>query len=279
MVTMASPELFTTDLTTPNGIVFDDDEILYVTETSKGRILQIRPDGKSSLYMSVGGKPSGLIIDDSSDMFLADSGRHNLLLISPDEGIEILAHQSKGKRFTGPQCMYFSPTGELFFTDAGHSDADVPSGSIFSVDLNGDVTLLASELAAPMGLAISEDTGNLFVAEVTTNRVVCFMLNDEGKLEDKETFLQFEDGRGPRYMLFDTEGILYVGRHGIGITLVDPDGKIIEETPLAGPEPMGMTFAGLDFDELYIAEAQTGSIYRMPGQHPGQRPFVGPRSI
>ena len=276
---MSSPELFTTDLITPHGIVFDDDEILYVAEISKGRIQQIRPDGKSSLYMNVGGKPSGLIIDDSSDMFLADSGRHNLLLISPEEGIEVLAHQSKGKRFVGPQCMYFAPTGELFFTDAGHSDADVPSGSIFSVDLNGDVTLLASELAAPMGLAISEDAGNLFVAEVTTNRVVCFTLNDEGELEDKETFLQFEDGRGPSYMIFDTEGILYVGRRGIGITLVDPDGKIIAEIPLPGPEPRGMTFGGLEFDELYIAEAQTGAIYRMPTQNPGQRPFVGPRSI
>ena len=279
MVTMASPELFTTNLTTPSGIVFDDDEFLYVAETSKGRIQQISTDGKSSLYMNVGGKPSGLIIDDSSDMFLADSGRHNLLLISPDEGIEVLAHQSKGKRFTGPQCMYFSPTGELLFSDAGHSDADVPSGSIYSVDLNGDVTLLASGLAAPIGLAISEDTGNLFVAERATNRVVWFALNDEGKLENKETFLQFEDGLGLRYMLFDTEGILYIGRHGIGITRVDPDGKIVEEIPLGGPEPMGMTFGGLDFNELYIAEAQTGSIYRMATQNPGQRPFVGPRSI
>ena len=80
-------------------------------------------------------------------------------------------------------------------------------------------------------------------------------------------------------MLFDTGGILYIGRHGIGITLVDPDGKIIEEIPLGAPEPMGMTFGGLDFNELYIAEAQTGSIFRMATQNPGQRPFVGPRSI
>ena len=279
MIIMESPELFATKLTAPSGIAFDDDENLFVAEASKGRIQQIGADGKSSLYMDVGGRPSGLIIDDSSDMFIADSSRHNLLLISPGEGIGVLAHQCKGKRFAGPQCMYFSPTGELLFTDVGQSNAEAPSGSIYSMDFNGEVTLLTSGLAAPMGLSISEDTRSLFVAETAANRILCFAINDEGGLEDRETFLQFEDGLGPRCILFDTEGVLYVGRHGIGLTLVDPDGKIVEEIPLAGSEPMGMVFGSLDFDELYLAEAQTGAVYCLPAQHPGQRPFVGPRSI
>ena len=276
---MVVPELFAEGLISPGGIAFDDEESLFVAETTRGHIQAISRDGSASPFVNPGGKPEGIGIDDSGDMFVADRGRRHLILVSPDEAIEIYAHQCKGKRFIGPQYLCFSPAGDIVFTDPGNSSIDDPCGSIYSADLEGETSQLATGLAGPAGLVVSDDAGSLFVAEASTNRILCFAITDEGGLEEMEIFLQFEDGAGLGSMLFDTEGMLYVGRTGVGLTLADPEGKIVEEIALPGPEPTGMTFSGLDFDQLFIAEAQSGAIYCLQTRHPGQRPFVGPRSI
>ena len=276
---MVVPELFAEGLISPGGIAFDDEESLFVAETTRGHIQTISRDGSASLFVNPGGKPEGIGIDDSGDMFVADRGRRHLILVSPDEAIEIYAHQCKGKRFIGPQYLCFSPAGDIVFTDLGDSSVDDPCGSIYSVDLEGETSQLATGLAGPAGLVVSDDAGSLFVAEASANRILCFAITDEGGLEEMEIFLQFEDGAGLGSMLFDTEGMLYVGRTGVGLTIVDPEDKIVEEIALPGPEPTGMTFSGLDFDQLFIAEAQSGAIYCLQTRHPGQRPFVGPRSI
>ena len=276
---MATPELFVRGLTAPGGIAFDTDENLFVAETRNGRIQKISPDGKRSLFASPGGTPAGIAIDDSSDMFVADSRRRHLLLISPDEAIDIYAHQCRGKRFIGPQDLYFSPAGNIVFTDAGDSSLDNPCGGIYSVDLDGEVKQLAEGLAGPAGLVISEDGASLYVAEAGAKRILCCSIGDNEVLEDQQVFLQLDEDTTPGSLLFDAGGMLYVGCTGAGLTLVDPDGQIVERIPLPGHEPAGMTFGGPNFDELGVAEVQTGAVYRLPTEHPGQRPFVGPRSI
>lgn len=262
----------------PGGLAFDADEQLFVAETQQGRIQRIGPHGKPILFAATGGKPLGITFDDSNDLFVAEKGRRHLLLISPDEAVEVYAHQCKGKRFAGPQDLCISPAGDLIFTDAGdHHNS--PTGSIYSVDIDAEATLLATGLANPTGLVLSQDASSLYVIEAGLNRVLSLSFKEDGTLTSPQVFIQFDEGQTPRALLFDDEGRLYITRPGSGLTITDPEGQVITQIPIPGNEPTAMIFGGPDFDELYIAESSTGAIYRMRTESPGQRPFAGPRSI
>lgn len=275
---MLSPKLFIQGLSMPGGLAFDADEQLFVAETQQARIRRIGPHGKPMLFATTGGKPLGIAFDDSNDLFVAEKGRRHLLLISPDEAVEVYAHQCKGKRFTGPQDLCFGPAGDLIFTDAGDQNS-APTGSIYSVDIDAEATLLATGLANPTGLVLSQDASSLYVIEAGHNRILSLSFKGDGTLAPPQVFIQFDEGPPPRSLLFDDTGRLYVTRPGTGLTIADPDGQVTAQIPIPGNEPTAMIFGGPDFDELYIAEASTGSIYRMQTESPGQRPFAGPRSI
>lgn len=275
---MRSPQLFIQGLSVPGGLAFDADEQLFVAETQQGRIQRINPHGKPVLFASTGGKPLGIAFDDSNDLFVAEKGRRHLLLISPDEAVEVYAHQCKGKRFTGPQDLCFGPAGDLIFTDAGDHHHS-PTGSIYSVDIDAEATLLTTGLANPTGLVLSQDASSLYVVEAGHNRILSLAFKEDGTLAPPQVFIQFSEGQLPRALLFDDAGRLYITRGGIGLTIADPEGQIITQIPIPGNDPTAMTFGGPEFDELYIAEASTGSIHRMQTESPGQRPFAGPRSI
>ena len=274
---MDAPELVVDDLSAPAGIAYDEEENLYVAEADKGRVQKLAKDGRRSTFVESGGHPSSLAIDDSGDMFVADAGRRHILLFSPDEGVEVYANQCKGRRFAGPRSMYFAPSGEILFSDSGSEDGS--SGSIYSIDLNGETSLLSADLASPAGLVVSEDAIRLYVGEAQANRVVSFEIDEAGSLVDRDVFVEFTDGVGPGSLVFDSEGMLFVARRGCGITIVDPDGKVVEETELPGKTVTGLCFGGIDFDQLYAAEEETGAVYRIALDHPGQRPFAGPRSV
>jgi gluconolactonase len=275
---MPSPQLFIQGLSTPGGLAFDADEQLFVAESQQGRIRKISPHGKPQPFAATGGKPLGIAFDDSNDLFVAEKGRRHLLLISTDEAVEVYAHQCKGKRFTGPQDLCFGPAGDLFFTDAGdqHSSS---TGSIYSVDIDAEATLLATGLANPTGLVLSQDAASLYVIEAGQNRILSLSFTGEGTLGPPQVFLQFDEGAPPHSLLFDDAGRLYFTRPGSGLTIVDPEGQVTAQIPIPGGDPTAMIFGGPDFDELYIAEASAGAIYRMRTESPGQRPFAGPRSI
>ena len=274
---MQAPEIFTEGFAQPSGMAIDVDEQFFVAEAGTGRIHKIAADGIRAPFAETGGRPTGIAFDDSSDLIVAEEGRHDLLIVSFDGSFEIYAHQCRGKRFTGPRELCFSPNSDVLFTDSG-GDQEA-RGAIYRVDIDGDVAQLASGLAHPTGLVVAEDGGSLFVAETGRNRVLVYEMDDQDNLDNQQVFVEFDGGNGPLALAFDSEGTLFVARPGIGLTQVDLDGKIVDDTALPGANPTGLLFGGADYDELFVSETDTGAIYRIRTDHPGQRPFAGPRGI
>lgn len=278
---MVPPELIASDLQTPYGVAFDTDDRLFVSERKAGSIRRIGDDGKPHAFASTGGRPMGIAFDDSEDLFVAESGRHQVLLVSEEESaletsLEVFASQCHGRRLVGPRDLYFAPYGSLLFCDSGASSE---AGAVYSADLDGEVTELGKSLADPCGLVLSMDALTLYVSESGKNRIVAFDLDDEGLIVDQRVFLELEGGDGVGPVLFDSLGQLYISRSGVGITIVDPDGQLVENIQLPGGQPRGMAFGGLNYDQLFVAEESAGGVYRLQLDQPGQRPFSGPRSI
>jgi gluconolactonase len=274
---MAEPEIVVGDLQSPYGLAFDADDVLFVSEAGANRVTRIE-DGRADPFAQTGPRPLGIAFDDSGDLFVAESGRHHLILISPDEAVEVYAHSCKGRRFARPHQLCFAPTGDVLFSDAGHGD-QTDDGCVYRADLDGEVSEIVSGLSSPAGMVLSEDAEVLFVSERGQNRIVSLEIDDDGQLQNQQVFVQFDDSAGAEALLFDAQGQLYASRPGHGITVVDPEGKVAETITLPGDQVAGMTFGGIEFDQLFVAESAVGAIYRLALQVAGQRPFAGPRSV
>ncbi len=273
---MPTAELIAENLASPQGLAFDADDQLFVAEAGAGagQVTRISEGGRLTPFAETGGLPMGIAFDDSGDLFVAESGRHHLLLVSPDEAVEVYASQCHGRRFSGPRDLCFTHEGGVLFCDIGST---ANSGSLFHCDLNGEVEQLAGDLASPAGLVLLDDAVTLFASEQGAGRIVSFELEEDGSSRNREVFVELSGGR-PGSLLLDSRGMLLVGQEGVGICVVDPDGAVADSWEIPGRHPTGMTFGGIDFDQLFVSEA-SGAVYRLQLDEPGQRPFAGPRSV
>jgi hypothetical protein len=96
------------------------------------------------------------------------------------------------------------------------------------------------------------------------------MLRADGK--DRKLFAALEGPGKPGGMTLDERGNLYIARDGGGrVTVLDASGRAIEELPVPGPRVTDAAFAGSTLSDLYIAEATTGSVYRVSRPYRAQR--------
>ena len=90
-----------------------------------------------------------------------------------------------------------------------------------------------------------------------------------------------DDGNHERFLdrtgdgfCFDTDGRIYLAGGIHGVTVVDPDGTVVEELRLPGP---GVTtnccFGGPDGRTLYATEAMPGGVWAWPGMPTPGRPW------
>ena len=271
----ASWSLVTDDLKSPHGLAFDDEDVLFVAEAERGRISRI-DEGRVHAFAETGGKPLGIAFDDSGDIFVAESARHHLLLISVDEAVEVYANQCRGERIVAPQELCFSPEGDILFTDSGR---DGKTGSVYRADIDGEVNRVASGLSNPTGMVWSQDATTLYVSETGKRRIISLELDDAGEtMVNQQTLVTFDTGE-PRALIFDSQGNLYVALHGVGLVLIDDAGETQETMEVGAGEPAGLIFGGLNYDELYVSDVGSGSVFCSQREISGQRPFAGPRSV
>ncbi len=74
-------------------------------------------------------------------------------------------------------CLYFTDSGPF-----GHTSMENPRGSIFMIDLSAMVMkpLCLNKLAYPCGIILSLDEKILYVSETCANRILRFVINEDG---------------------------------------------------------------------------------------------------
>ena len=163
-------------------------------------------------------------------------------------------------------------SGNIYFTDPGNSDAENPTGSIYCYDVRtGRVSLLATGLAYPNGIAVTVDQKRLCVAEGREYRVLVYDLLPDGKARNQRVLVDFPDEtRGtfvggkfdPDGMVFDVKNRLYVAmwRGGV-VNVVDLDmGLLIRQYDAGGGRATGCHFHN---GYLYTAVAAKEAVFRL----------------
>ncbi|WP_431284534.1 SMP-30/gluconolactonase/LRE family protein [Humitalea sp. 24SJ18S-53] len=252
------------------GPSFDLAGNLYITDIPNGRVFRIAPDGTFALVAEYDGEPNGLKIHQDGRIFIADH-RHGLMLLDPASGAVTSFLEGPDKeRFKGVNDLVFARNGDLFFTDQGQTGLHDPTGRVYRLTPDGQLTALVGNVPSPNGIVLNRSEKVVFVAATRSNEIWILPLTDKGGVTKAGLFAQLPCP-GPDGMALDAKGNLAVAHPGLGIVwLFDKRGLPIGRVEsCAGAMVMNVAYGGPDNRWLYITEAASCSVLRAEMPEPG----------
>jgi gluconolactonase len=256
------------------GVVFDHDGRGYI---SWGKtITQFQTDGKNSTF-AVTGAPNGHKILADGTHLVCDASQHAVLRLDKDgKELEKASKECDGKPLRGPNDLTLDPQGGFYFTDPGESSKDNLIGTVHYVDLEGKTHLVASGLAFPNGIVLTEDGKRLLVGESQFNRVLEYPVLAPGKVGAMKVFAdlpksasgKWEDNQ-PDGMCQDAQGNLYVAHYGMKqVQVLNPQGKLIRQYDGGNQLTSNVAFGGRNHDQLFVtgsiqADGKPGAVFRL----------------
>jgi len=165
----------------PQGIAFDAQGMMYVTDAGNHRVQVFAPSGQLQAVWGQRGDapgqfyaPDGIAIDGAGNIYVTEYGNNRVQVLSPD-GRPLFMWGSRGSgtgEFSGAAGVVIDRVGDVYVADQGNarilkfSGRGVPLGSWGS----GVKSTGIGQFNTPVGLAIGPD-GSLYVTDFGNNRV------------------------------------------------------------------------------------------------------------
>ncbi len=270
-------ELYVTSFLTPPGsftrgaegpAVDRDGNVYAVNFDRQGTIGKVTPTGEGSVFVELpgGSIANGIRFNSRGEMFLADYTNHNVLKVDmKTREIRVFTHQP---RMNQPNDIAIGANDIIYASDPNWAES---TGQIWRIDTDGSTHLLEAEMGTTNGIEVSPDEKRLYVNESVQRNVWVYDLSPTGEISNKRLLIRFEDF-GMDGMRCDTDGNLYITRHGKGVVaVVSPEGELLREIPMAeGRSVTNLAFGGPDGRTVYVTVADTGNIQMFRTDRPGR---------
>ncbi|KAG3089573.1 hypothetical protein PI124_g17419 [Phytophthora idaei] len=257
--------------------VASDGSIYYVS-AGTGEVFQYQVSDTHTPVVFSGGEPFGAQFDHRGRLHLADCAHAAILRVDDTAQPGVMVKTYEERAFRGPNGIAFAQDDTLFFTDSGpmgETTLEKPRGSVFCIASSpsgGQVLrpLVIDCLAHPWGIAVSPDTGALFVAETMKNRIVRLHQRPSNAYH-ASVFYQFSGGMGPSGLACGDDGALYVGHYDFSggsasngkVSVIGSDGILKRTMDIPGTEITGLCLSA-DKGYVIVTEASTNTIHRLP---------------
>ncbi|MDQ0760520.1 SMP-30/gluconolactonase/LRE family protein [Streptomyces canus] len=210
--------------------------------------------------------------------------RDGVALLDPDDSFRWLHHEPVPGRRANDAAV--APDGSLWAGTMRYDEA--PGGGTLS-RITGDGThrTVLDDVAVSNGTGWSPDGRLMYYIDSPTRRVDVFD-HESGRLSDRRSFVEIEDGAGfPDGLTVDADGCVWVALwDGGAVRRYTPDGTLDHVITLPIPRVTACAFGGPDLTDLYITTARVGldaphpvagSLLVVPGAGKGvaQQPFAG----
>jgi gluconolactonase len=294
----------TSGLQFPEGPIALPDGSVLVVEIRRGTLTRVAPDGRKTVVANTGGGPNGAAIGPDGKVYVCNNGGfewHDLGgLVVPgnqphdyiggriqrvdiDTGkVEDLYTACDGHPLRGPNDIVFDAAGGFWFTDHGKlRERDRDRTGVYYARADGSLIKEAIfPLDAPNGVGLSPDGTRLYVAETWTGRVWWWELEAPGDIVQT---IGFGPGGGsllaglPGYQLFDSLAVDGAGNVCVatlvngGITVIAPNGDVVEHVPTGDPLTTNICFGGPDLRTAFITLSGTGRLVATEWPRPGLR--------
>ncbi len=256
------------------GVVFDHQGTGYVSW--KDTVTQFKLDGSHETFVKTGAPNGHKILADGTHL-ICDASQHAVVRVSADgQMLKPASTECNGVALRGPNDLTLDPQGGFYFTDPGESTKENLVGTVHFVDFAGKTHLVASGLAFPNGIVLTEDGKRLLVGESQFNRVLEYPVLSPGKVGAMKVFAElpkhssgkWEDNQ-PDGMCLDARGNLYVAHYGMRqVQVLDPQGKLLRQYPGGNRQTSNVAFGGPKHDQLFVtgginADGNPGGVFRL----------------
>jgi gluconolactonase len=298
-------ETVATGLRFPEGPVAMPDGSVILVEIARGRVTRVRPDGSTETVAEPGGGPNGLAIGPGGKLYCCNNGGFEYLehpsgLLIPHgepadysggriERIDLATGAVDplykdgdfGCVLRGPNDIVFDAHGGFWFTDHGKTrerTRDV-TGIFYARADGSELREVIFPSENPNGVGLSPDGRRLYAAETYTCRLTAFDVTAPGEV-DRTAGLGGPGiplYRPGGYKFFDSLGIEESGNICVatigecGISVVSPEGELVEFVPTDDPFTTNICWGGEDMRDAYITLSGTGRLVKCRWPRPGLR--------
>ncbi|MCZ6538957.1 MAG: SMP-30/gluconolactonase/LRE family protein [Chloroflexi bacterium] len=255
----------------PEGPAIGPDGQLYLVSAEAAAIIRVSPAGDITEIAKTEGRPNGLVFNAAGEMFVADADLKAILHIGADGKVETFIDDYEGAALGGPNDLCFLPNGDLLFTDPVRRPLPDPAISpVYRVTPDRVVSAFANELAYPNGIAVSPDRNNVYVAETRAQRLVCFTIDEDGRLLDQRLVRRFREPGNPDGLAVDVEGNILQTLPGIrAIAYISESGDLLDLYHVPDWAPENLAFGGEDMKTVFVCGSAQNAIYQFRHPVPG----------
>ncbi|ADY53921.1 gluconolactonase [Pseudopedobacter saltans DSM 12145] len=254
----AKPQLISRTFSFTEGPAVDKKGNVYFTDQPNNRIWQYDIHGKLSLFMEDAGRSNGMFFDTKGNLLACADEQNQLWSIRKNKQKTVLLDQIEGKLFNGPNDVWVSKQGDIYFTDPYYKrnywtrtqDA-LPVKGLYVLYKDADeAVLLDSNFVRPNGIVGFPQENILYVADIGNNKTYKYTILPNGNLSPRELFVN----KGSDGMTIDNEGNVYTT--GKDVVVFDKNGKQISYIPVPEPKTTNLSFYGKNRDKLFITAGE-----------------------
>ncbi|WP_395022831.1 SMP-30/gluconolactonase/LRE family protein [Dongia sp.] len=311
---MPAPTVLAANLQFPEGPVVDQDGAIILVEIERRTITRVK-DGKTSILATLDGGPNGLAWGPDGALYVCNNGGFlftkapdggNRVRPGTPEGYvggwierfdpqgangilerRILYSRCGEHNLVGPNDLVFDSEGGFYFTDYGKffPRHRVNGGLYYALADGSQIVEVAYPLITPNGVGLSPDGRTAYVAETETGRLWAFDLEAPGKAKRDPKSFAPHGGRilygAGGYQRFDSLAVEAGGNICIAtivsgcITVVSPEGKLVEQVPTGDVVTTNICFGGADRKTAIITCSSGGTLIAMPWARPGLKLAYG----
>ncbi|RYY35702.1 MAG: SMP-30/gluconolactonase/LRE family protein [Sphingobacteriaceae bacterium] len=261
----AKPELVSREFIFTEGPAVDKQGNVYFTDQPNNKIWKYDTNGKLSVFMDNAGRANGLYFDKKGNLIACADEHNQLWSVNPQGKVKVLVKDLDGKMLNGPNDVWITPTGDMFFTDPYYQrdywtrkTSDLDGEKLYYLPKNNSKPVVAdANFKQPNGITGTADGKYLYVADIGDNKTYRYNIGKNGVLTNRVLLInQGSDG-----MTVDNHGNIYLT--GKGVTIYNSEGKKITNIPIPEQWTGNVCFAGKNRDVLFITASKGIYILKM----------------
>jgi gluconolactonase len=261
----AIPMLISRNFAFTEGPATDKQGNIYFTDQPNNKIWKYGTDGKLSLFLDSAGRSNGLDFDNKGNLLSCADEQNQLWSISRDKKITVLINDVNGKKLNGPNDLWVSPRGDIYFTDPYYQRSwwtrtkpDMEQEKVYVLPRGSRTPVpVVDSLQRPNGITGTADGKYLYVADIKGNKTYRYTINKDGSLSNAHLFVNM----GSDGMTIDNQGNVYLT--GKGVTVFNNQGQQIGHIAIPEKWTANVAFDGKHRNRLFITASETIYVLEM----------------
>jgi gluconolactonase len=225
------------------------------------------------VYLKPSDSSNGLTYDRQGRLILTQMQQRRVSRREADGSITPIVTRHQGRRFNSPNDIIVSAAGSILFTDPDFNvppgqSMEMHIKGIYRLGPSGSLQIIDSTFDKPNGICFSADQKRLYVNESPRHRIYVWDVLNDSTFTNKRLFYTIPRDGYADGMKADSAGNIYCTGPG-GVWVVSPAGTLLRliDTPEG---PTNCAWGDADRKTLYITAGS--SVYRIrPGIAPGVR--------